>query len=200
MPKMVAFPGNEFGELPEQPSAPFNPQQIFHAKLRILRRYKDTLRFGLSIVPTSTVNVAKIEQYAMDVAGQEGLIPSGRPPKTPYDIGLDRQSWVLVELDSELKNWQFTPGFVGCTTKDAANGDDFGLRHVYPTSVEPGPIARDGCRVLFFGMAKRKKGASRYFNLHVEFLQKNPNDPANPHRLQVIFDPDVKNEGGFDVP
>ncbi|MCR5879193.1 nucleotide synthetase [Phenylobacterium sp. J367] len=146
-----------------------------------------------------------IEDYALRMAGfafERGI----KEPRSPYDIMIERQSWVLVELDSRVANWQFTKGEFGCTTKQDYGRDNFGLRHVYRDGLGGlnEPVTKDGCRFLFFGAARRDAGtednpASQYFNFHVEFLQTHPGEKVE-RRLKVIFDPDVGNNGGFPIP
>ncbi|MET0273022.1 MAG: nucleotide synthetase [Phenylobacterium sp.] len=217
MPSMIVIPDNDFVPLDDRPGVAFKAKRIVHARMRIHRNVHKQLKFSVKMVTVATgedIPESDAQAYARKVA--DGLAPfiplaglarGPRPGPSPYDIAIERQSWVIVELDPWLDNWQFGKDYLGITTKVAKSGDNFGLQHVYPSKPDgtPGTIAHgnikdEKCKVAYFGVARRAKGESQYFNLHTDFLQ-----PARPgsrsmHRMIVIFDPDVGNNGGFPIP
>lgn len=193
------------------PAVGFEAKRIVHVILTLdeaeVSGDQKSLRFLLAdpVDPVPDPKKESIEAYAQRMAKPRVAynIQNGR---SPYDIMVRKQSWVLVELDPRLTNWQFTKGEFGCTTKGDYGRDNFGLRHVYADRVgEVGAaVEEDGCRFLFFGIARRDRGdeatpASQYFNFHVEFLQAFKGETA-VRRMKVIFDPDVGNNGGFPIP
>lgn len=209
----TSSPGNGLKPLPNDydGSLGFEAKRIVHVILTLdeteAAADEKSLLFVLAEPADTPPDPKKepIEEYALRMAGsafRRGI----KNPRSPYDIMIQRQSWVLVELDRKLKNWQFTTGELGCTTKGDYGPDNFGLRHVYADGLgRVGDVVRkDGCRFLFFGVARRDWGdeatpASQYFNFHVEFLQAFK-DETVLRRMKVIFDPDVGNNGGFPVP
>lgn len=207
-PKRTAFLDNAFGEIPED--AKFNPAKIVHVILTIDTTDPTQLRFSLAYPYDDPPDprLTSIEHYAGEVAKAHPLILAVKNPVSPYDVGVSEQCWVMVQLDPKLKNWQFTNGEFGCTTKAEANDHNCNLRHVYPNGDVSKPlerVQRDGCRVLYLGVAKRDKPdpsnsalGSEFFNFHVEFIQQTPGAPER--RLKVIFDPDIKNEGNHSIP
>lgn len=209
---MLRLPKNRFEQLAEKPSKPFHPRQIVHARLKVRSECKGALEFWMDRregeEQPEDIPESVLQAYARRVANGEIRIfgADEEPPETPFDLKVGRQCWIVLELDPDLKNWQFGRGFVGCTTKGKHKGDNFRLRHVYPdedgASVEPvkGRIRKDGCRVVYFGLARRGRRQSQYFNLHTEFLQAAEDDAKKLHRMVVIFDPDVGNNGGFPIP
>lgn len=197
--------------LPPTTTVEFEAKRIVHVILTLdeetMAGEDRMLRFVLADPehPVPNPKEVAIEDYALRVV-QPRIGYGLQNARSPYDIMIQKQSWVLVELDPRLTNWQFTKGELGCTTKGAYEGDNFGLRHVYADRVgEVGKVVeKDHCRCLFFGVARRERGdeatpASQYFNFHVEFLQAFKGEAA-VRRMKVIFDPDVGNNGGFPIP
>ncbi|WP_421738115.1 nucleotide synthetase [Caulobacter sp.] len=190
---------NEFAAMPRDsaPADKFNPQSILHVLLKIDTSAAPRLRFVAlpSVVPDPP---GEIESYAKKVAAtvafhsQSTLLPS------PFDVLVTQQCWLMVELDRSA-NWQFTEGELGCTTKGKTSTNNFGLRHAYADGTLgelDEPVTKPGCRVVYFGVARRAAGrpgpgnpGSEFMNFHVQFLA------DNGERLSVIFDPDIKNEG-----
>lgn len=200
-------------ELPTayDPAVGFEAKRIVHVILTLdadqVAGDQKSLRFMLAepVDPVPDPKKESIENYAQRIA-KPRLGYNLQNARSPYDIMIQKQSWVLVELDPRLTNWQFTKGEWGCTTKGDYGRDNFGLRHVYADRLgEVGEVVKDeGCRLLYFGVARRERGdkdapASQYFNFHVEFLQSFKGEAA-VRRMKVIFDPDVGNNGGFPIP
>lgn len=218
MPSMVIIPGNDFEPIEDSPNVPFVGAQIIHVQLRIMRFYKKQLRFKVKAVLGAVgmnIQAHEAAAYAQDVA--DGKVPSllkgwktarTPPPKTPYDVPVTAQCWMVMELDRQVANWQFNQGFLAATLKNRKHvGDNFWLRHVYAQGhpkypkggAHKGDIQADDCRVMFFGVVRRAPQESQHLNLHTEFRQKAPN--ASPdHKMVVIFDPDIPNGGGFTIP
>ncbi|MEO8114894.1 MAG: nucleotide synthetase [Phenylobacterium sp.] len=231
---LPAVPGNHFVPLPADPPTDFKAKKIVHARLRILRGYRKQLRFSVRTMVVAELSQAEIDAgkeipeadaaaYAQKVAdGEVGLFDAyflevkaakAKPDPTPYDIGVTKQSWVIVELDPATTNWQFGKNNLAITTKEKKPGHNFGLKHVYPSSrgadypadQRPNPICvgtvkGDQCKVAYFGVARRIKDESQGFNFHTDFLQPARYGSSTIHRMLVIFDPDVGNTGGFPIP
>lgn len=204
---------NAFGEIPNS-VGDFKPQEIVHAILTIDASQPSNLVFKTvrpkdDPPPLKTndgqpapPNAETIETYAQRIASGHGVAFGTRDAPSPYDIPVDRQCWVLLQLDPRIHNWQFTKDELGCTTKAAANKRNCGLRHVYANKMgAPGEVVTDdGCQVLYFGVVRRGKNCKppipgkppgELFNFHIEFLQ---TDGDGTKRLRVIFDPDIKND------
>jgi hypothetical protein len=143
-----------------------------------------------------------VEKYAEMVASSS-LIQSWKDVEvSPLDIAVDRPCWVVIEIDKRIENWQFAQGERGLTTKSDSDRNCH-LRHIEEGRVQQAgaPISGDGCRVLYFGVVARDgrgtPDASELFNFHTEFLTGTRVDGKwqVEKRLNVIFDPDIKNEG-----
>ncbi|MET0273021.1 MAG: nucleotide synthetase [Phenylobacterium sp.] len=188
---------NKFGTIPLKTDESWNPIGIAHFLLGF-EANKTTGRAEFYAKPVwNTYEAKDVDQYAQYVLdGSRGKLEI---TKTPFDIGVENQTFIMLELAPEI-NWQFARGEYGCTTKGEPTTDNFGLWHIHRKYVERGPISRDGCRLVYFGLARRKGYEGQAFNLHVEFLQDDPDDVSEPKRLPVIFDPDVGNNGGFPIP
>lgn len=130
-----------------------------------------------------------INVYVARAAGRlDPQTPVGSTP-SQYDMAVREPCYVVVELDPDRTNWQFENGIAALTTKDDPTEDNWGLIHAYANGKHSaGKATRDGCRVIYFGVAQRTGWQSSFVNLHTEFLQAST-------RLKVIIDPDVPNEG-----
>lgn len=149
-------------------------------------------------------DVANMSAYAIGQIGRSVPLPA---VPSPLDIDVDRQCWLLIQLDPS-KNWQFTVDQVPCTLKEEdLYGNNIYLRHVYQDSKtgEKGAVKRDGCKTIFFGVVQRggendceKPEPGRCgINLNVEFIQ---DDGSITKKLKLIIDPDVPNDGGTTIP
>ncbi|KQZ06143.1 hypothetical protein ASD21_00425 [Caulobacter sp. Root1455] len=205
--------------IPTTKPSNFIPKSIVHVILTVDRTKLATdpqLAMNLAFTvqapaPTTPTMGAgdetEVEKYALARAGFQAVDLLTTPAPSPFDIDVREQCWVVVELDSKIHGWQFAKHERGATTKGESDRNCY-LRHVYAKGVEaPGErIPRDGCRVLYFGVVARdvfdpKKDpnpGSEAFNFHTEFLmeENDPNGVKIKKRLNVIFDPDVKNDGG----
>lgn len=212
---------NQLRRMGEKPSnEPFKPMQIVHARLLLVpveanptARVAQQMTFGMKLDygrDDIEVTPEAVHQYARDVADGKivMLSPKGAPAPSPFDISVASQCWVVLELEKEWTNWQFERDAFVVTTKADYGSDNHTLRYVFPTghahaSDPPAdvPIPDDGCRVVYFGVARRGFPESQFVNIHTEFLQDNPKNPSGPkHRLRVIFDPDVPNSGPDAIP
>ena len=190
----------------------FRPEKIFHAILTVDKEKfpKENEPWSLSFIikkpleePQSIPpgDEAKVIEFAIERANAQALAPLTTVP-SPFDIAVDRPCWVVVELDAGIENWQFAKDVYGVTNKTKSDRNCW-LRHVYGSGAQPAgePIPDDKCRVLYFGVVARGEkdtpDASDFFNFHTEFIMKEFDDQKRPveKRLNVIFDPDVKNEG-----
>jgi hypothetical protein len=217
----LAVDENGLAEIPRKIPSDFKPTALVHAILMIdwntiSPGNSSELRFQVgkpdpvTQPPPASYALADMKKYAQSVADAQGLVGNVIDP-SPYDIPVDQQCWILIELRSDLKNWHFVPDGYGCTTKVKPKGKarNCALHHVYKGQPmgDPGEVVRDDlCGVLFFGVVRRGgKGSTDpdnpsadAFNIHVEFKQTDK-DPTTKKditkRLKVIFDPDVKNDG-----
>jgi hypothetical protein len=210
----------QFGvPVPHERPPSFQPALILH-KMLTVKAVDPTdvshLEFGAIDVGVPTGMT--IEKLASEVARAD------KPPNTmigptPFDIEVKRPAWVLLQLDPRV-NWSFLAGSSGISTdRDYTHnaplqqeqqqqlaspvsarqfGDNFGVTFVpkvgNPTLPGPGAVCPGGCRVLYFGVARRHPPTMQQkFNIFVEFIQ-------GTHRLPTIFDPDVGNNGGSVYP
>jgi hypothetical protein len=200
--------------IPTTRPADFLPEKIVHVILTINRcrlstNEKDpisldfTIKEPTSAPPTITPgDETRVTEYAVERASPQLIQIQLGPAPSPFDITVKRPCWVVVELDEKIENWQFATGERGATTKAESDNNCY-LRHVYDDGAQVAGklIPRDGCRVLYFGVVARDAAntanGGELFNFHTEFLMEEDNGSGKPvkKRLNVIFDPDVKNEG-----
>lgn len=165
---------------------------------------------GYSIDKHTARGVGSMTDHARTVLGTK--VPRVSLIESPFDMKVQHQSWLLVQLDPEL-NWQFAKGEVPCTLKvQDLRGRNILLRHVYDDGRDgEGVVLEDGCRTLFFAVVQRDKpdlsNAAEpwrcFVNFNVEFIQTDE-DPVTHQlkttRLKLIIDPDVPNEGPNSIP
>lgn len=185
--------------IPEERYPRWDPKEIIHARLEILSRADgEPLVFHLTRVETDAGDLeAGIEDYAQRVASPGMVRPASQALTSPWDLPVTQQCFVLFELDELVPNWQFNGR--GLLSKHQPKGYDFGLRWVSPTdqSIQKGDIDEDGVRVIYLNVAHRLKKPDHHFtDIYVEFLQGN----GGAIRMPIIFDPDIKNEGGEEFP
>lgn len=200
--------------IPTTRPAEFQPQEIVHVILTVDRNKlsanpKDPMVLAFMIKkplpgppPISAGDEDKVRTYAELRASMPLIGVNLTPAPSPFDITVGRQCWVVVELDEKIENWQFATGERGVTTK-VESDRNCSLRHVYANGAEQAGarIPRDGCRVLYFGVVAREAANTPHcgelFNFHTEFLVEEPDEQGQlvKKRLNVIFDPDIKNEG-----
>jgi hypothetical protein len=209
-----------------------NPLQVKHVKLTMFRNKGGSFIF-CALPIENTARAVDIESYAAKLLKKrtgrmKGVHGDGHG--TPFDIVLDRQCIVLLELDSRI-NWRFSPGSWGVSTEgsygDPGAGHDFGPRFVTKAGITPAQdearvpdLPEDGddklneCQILFFNSALRLEHMSQKFNFHIEFHQASVDRNSDgsvkldkkgkPHFqskcLPLIFDPDVGNNGGAVYP
>lgn len=149
--------------------------------------------------------------------------------KSPYDIEISKQSYIVIILDPGL-NWRFTPQSRGLTTKKFFGSDNFGLTFVVPEggdqvsftdplkvrAVPPYPVSPDdpkgaekplACRQLFFAAARRRPdctpdqpGFNSRQGFNFHIQFFNDATGDDARRLPTIFDPTVPNSGGASFP
>jgi hypothetical protein len=198
--------------LPATKPARFVPLEIIHAILSVDRtklsnNSKDRMELAFTVMkperPPPSISPgdeSKVIEYAKLRASMPLIEISTKSVPSPFDIIITKQCWVVIEIDSKIENWQFAKENHGVTTK-FDSGRDCYLRHVEGGDVQSAGeyIKGDGCRVLYFGVFSRDgKGApdaSELFNFHTEFLTRDIANGEITKRLNVIFDPDIKNEG-----
>lgn len=162
-------------------------------------------------IKKNEMSINKTRSYISDI--ENGFLPPPSQEVSPYDMWVNKQCIILVQLDKTLDKWQFSKEEHGCTTKKFHFGTrNWGLTHYYGNGnygKMGDTITGEDCRMLYFGVVKRGSGksedpvdrcnpSSELFNIHIEFKQTDTDSAGNeiPKRLQVIFDPDVKNNGG----
>ncbi|UAL08695.1 nucleotide synthetase [Caulobacter segnis] len=195
--------------IPTTRPADFLPEKIVHVVLTVDRgklpkKEEDPWTLDFTIkepseqLPTIPPgDEKKVMEYAVQRANPGFRDINLVPVPSPFDIKVDRPCWVVVELDAKIANWQFAKGERGATTKAESDRNCY-LRHVYDDGAQPAGerAPRDRCRVLYFGVVARDAGgtslAGDLFNFHTEFRME---ENGVEKRLNVIFDPDVKNEG-----
>ena len=183
-------PPNKFGGLQVTNTVTNgDPIEIRHFQIGVDGSVAGFLNFTIKRVEPTDLP-ANINKYVQDIAsGNKVAMSFVNPPPSPFDMIVSDPCFIVVELAPDVKNWQFETGTAALTTKDTATEDNWGLVHAYADGRHSAGIAtRDGCRVIYFGVAKRGAYQSSFVNLHTEFLQL-------PKRLRVIFDPDVPNDG-----
>ncbi|MFL5297948.1 MAG: nucleotide synthetase [Phenylobacterium sp.] len=159
---------------------------------------------------------AKVKDFEAMCAYAKQLATSPRftgrtAPLTPIDLNVDRQCWVLIELDRKI-NWRFSREYLACTTKEPEppypdkphglrSGYNLCLRYAYSNGEVvrfPSEAKRNAvCRFIFFGVVHRDQGVGQRFNLFVEFHQK---DGRVLKVLPTLLDPDVPNDGTNEFP
>lgn len=198
--------------IPATKPARFEPLEIIHVILSVDRKKlsnnpKDRMELAFTIMKPerpppymSPGDESKVVEYALQRASMPLVEISTVPVPSPFDIIITKQCWVVIEIDDKIENWQFAKCHHGVTTKFDSRRDCY-LRHIEGGDVKAAgeDIKSDGCRVLYFGVFARDGngtlGASELFNFHTEFLTRNDANGEITKRLNVIFDPDIKNEG-----
>jgi len=190
---------NELDDILQDPKDPnFVAKEIIHARLQIRTRpqNKDPQYYDLQLIDNPAPNPPdQLAQYVAKITSPNNPRPTG-PSGDVYDIPVNQQCWVVLELDAEIPNWRFFGP--GITSKATADGSEFGLKYVLDGEglLKTGPIP-DGapCRVMVLGISTRGAAPNHhgYLNLYVEFVQ-------GRNRLQFIIDPDIPNGGGDPIP
>lgn len=141
----------------------------------------------------------------------------GRPDPTLFDLKFDHDAgvrWILIEL-RERTNWRFIPGSPGASKKLPTQDEDHTLcfatskQYYVPQDGSGKPIFvpdlgspanPEICRVLYWGVARRPAppNTCRGFNFWVEFYQ--DVGGGEIHTIPTIFDPNVPNDGGPQIP
>ena len=149
------------GPLPEAPCSYWKPKTILHRLLMMDIPASVTPKAGarslrkaaagpvtfnaLPVKVPTEYGPNDIERYAQHVADNPNQISlvSTRVDKTPWDVPVDRQCWLLFQLDPRISNWQFYS--FGIVPKKRT-GYDFGARHVLAgdTKVRSGTIDKNG--------------------------------------------------------
>lgn len=114
------------------------------------------------------------------------------PTRGPLDFGIVHKCYIVIRLDGDF--WEFSPEDAVTTKKEHANARYYNLR----THERLGRIvavsfcARDPLKLPSPGQTGVKHG----FNLHLDFVERDPVTNQVTRRLPVIIDPDVENRGG----
>lgn len=114
-------------------------------------------------------------------------------PTNPLDFKANFDGYVVIQLDPN-RTWQFRIGMPAVTLKDDSSERYFDLAHylsasvVYPAS---GPRVA-GVRVAVFGVDTQDSGFNDGFNLHTQMMYRSE---SIFELIDVIFDPDIKNDG-----
>lgn len=198
---MAKYDASDDGyELPDDPIVPFAANAILHFVLQMDRTGKQPYELTYCLKqypPQNTPKPIDIEAYVTTKAVGR-VVPKMITQPTPWNLPIpDKtgQCYVVLDLDPNWANWQFIGQ--GLTSKTPNNGKDFGLGWVAETATNPwagevrgGPINQDGCKRIFFGVARRKaKETGCNMNFLIGFLQ-------SGMMMPVMYDPDVPNLGG----
>jgi hypothetical protein len=119
----------------------------------------------------------------------------GHPHKrTPLDIQVDKQCWVVIELDKQ-KGWKFPQSGPGITTKDDYGVSNVGLRYYSDTgAISPHPLPN--CRILYFAVVCRVEAEVQRFNFNLALEQ--DLGAGQIVTMEIMIDPDIPNgNGGF---
>lgn len=185
-PVKIDFSSEQFKILDETKCS-WDPREIIHVVLKPVLNL-DKLEFEIDKIDTTAYG-QDIKRYIAD------LPVTGLPfrSETPFDIVLKarpgHQVYVLIEL-SQPHEWCFTEGTWGMTAQKDYGDDNFGLEWLDgKLASHSSRIVGEDCRYLWLRIRRRGEGEHQYFNYHVTFKQ-------GAKRMPVIFDPDVRNDGG----
>jgi hypothetical protein len=118
------FGDNKFGDIPSKASKKFEPKVIVHYILDISEEQGSSNKGGSrgvslkfeAIATGNTPGPEGVASYAKKVAIEKK--GPGRPGvPSQYDMEISQQCWLVVQLNPEIKNWQFATNLPGCTTK-----------------------------------------------------------------------------------
>lgn len=199
MPLDMALTPNRQDPLRVGPSQPFVSNGVLHVVLDVAST--TPLQFELKYIPSNGET---------DVARYVKNLPFAAFNRTeaPFDIVLDKtnahQQWILVQLGINA-DWCFSADGPAVSCKGVADGRVFDPHWVDGNGDgQPGdiPIGQNGCKLIWFGLAELDDGASLGLNYHVTVSQagKLPDGTPIVKHMQIIFDPDVRNDGGRVIP
>lgn len=116
-------------------------------------------------------------------------------PVNPLDFVVDFEGYVVFELDEDI-TWQFRIGGAAVTLKQEKSKRYFDLRHYFSEDDVSGPDGPiwPGYRVAVFAVSTLGNAQRDGFNLHVQLLHPNMQNPDE--LVEIIIDPDIKNKGG----
>jgi hypothetical protein len=179
----------------------FTPKYILHRQFTISADYDAnkflTLRCHQKIPspPGSPPGPEYINDYLKDIAlGKVKM--DGDPLLNPWDLQVDDQCYVVVDLDPKI-DWQFTKQMDAVTTKEPFGNRNSNLRHINQSGIAISNAMRsvENCRIVCFEVVQRDFQESEGFNFHVEIFNRAANES-----IEIIFDPDISNNGGTGIP
>jgi hypothetical protein len=190
------------GQIPNHPAG-HNAKRVYHYVLRINTSRTDP--FYVTGGWQKNVDPNDIDTYVQQVATHQIAPPTKRPkpiiPASPYDMPVQFQCWVVVQLDPALDGWQFVPGDRAAIVKDSPSIDDnINLKHVEANGDIGNAgfnVKRDKCQVFYFGVKTRGKHDTPEAHSFLTIITEYVTDLGTnlERRLSVIFDPDVPDDG-----
>jgi hypothetical protein len=203
---------NAFAALMHNKDAKLVPEQIIYAKCdfgldatgkRIAFQYSDLRAYPRVDID---VFVTSLLKNGAPPAVIDKLFMAAADPilRTPFDLNVNRPSYVVFELESS-HNWQFQKGGAGLSNKGSIKYDNCDLVHAWAEGTganmqvyfRADAVPVDNCRVVYFSVLRRAAHEGQPVNLHLEFIQ---DAGANEKRLILIADPDIKNDGSQPYP
>lgn len=173
-------------------------------------------------VKTADDVITYMKENVLNIPDSKPGDPVSSPKqKTPYDIYVQEQSWIIIELDRSV-NWHFARGRYGLMAKEVEDtyeyndggiikqysGHDVNFRHVFLDGSwvrrRKQNDDRTNCKHVMFGVVHRGHpdygtDPVRGFNLYVEVFQ-GMNNGLPTHIMPIIIDPDVGNDGPTEFP
>lgn len=186
----------------------FSPKYILHCLYDITPKTSPSGRVEIKFNKTVTAYVRanlNIRDFITELTdgGIVTFVPkvpqppeNNRPNPTPFDLGVDRQCFVVIQLSGNA-NWIFSQTTHAITRKNDKHPDeDFDLFHIDPVSYghDPDPIENQACRIIYFSLFGRSDKEERLFNFHVRLVH------SNLTSTELIIDPDIRNTGDPVIP
>lgn len=201
--------------LPNPYPASFHPEYIIWCKYRFktdeapleLQITNEMYKYPISYPGSHN----GIEEFIRNVVGDRVNHPHAsmawkpQPPVPPIvgfkaygpaDIGVEKQSYVLLELVSD-NDWNFRSTDCGITTEVANLASNFDpVHHVQGVAAPPGTYPKN-CKLVYFSVLYRQAYEIQKFNFHVELV----NDKVAPgYTIGIVIDPDIRNTGAPTIP
>lgn len=188
---------NPKGPLPYDQTFKFEPKTIVVAVLSMTLE-DDGIGYGLAhteeIGPEnagSTISRTQL-QSVIESASREHFLPETKSlAKTPWDIKVRNQCYLVLVLDRRIPNWGFYDNAV--ESKGGSDAYDFNpywwdARNL---QLKETPVPKAELpKVVVFSIGRRGRKQSHQVDYRVKFV-----DPNGAGEMPTIFDPDVPNDG-----
>lgn len=179
---------NDAAQVEENDQASSTKRNIRLWSTRTTYRRRDQQRPDVEHFVRALTSGGISDQY---VVAPNAPDPTGRD-RTPYDVGVAEQCYVVIELDDEC-DWMFSQKYDGFQAKAGHfEGETTDLRHVHPGTGESSSshIKDDECMIIHFRVRERKDREPRFFYCNVRLV-----DRKTGHAVEIGIDPDVPNSG-----